>query len=115
MIELVQLERRHEDFAKRNTRVIVASAEGIELARKTQEQNTHQLVLADGQLGLIRAGGLLHEKGGPDDKDIAYPTTILLDKKGIVRWIYRTGGVASRLSPDELLQAIDEHLKPTSK
>src|SRR3954452_5019256 len=115
MIELVQLERRHEDFAKRNTRVIVASAEGMDLARQTQEQCPHLLVLADGHLGLTKAGGLVHERAGPDGKDIAYPTTILLDQKGIVRWIYRTGDVGARLSPDELLEAVDKHLPTSSK
>jgi alkyl hydroperoxide reductase subunit AhpC len=36
MTELVQLERRHEDFPKRNARVIVVSVEGLDDARKTQ-------------------------------------------------------------------------------
>ena len=30
--------------------------------------------------------------------------TILLDRSGIVRWIYRSGQVVARLSPDEVLQ-----------
>jgi alkyl hydroperoxide reductase subunit AhpC len=115
MIELVQLERRHEDFAKRNTRVIVASAEGPDLAKQTQEQDPHLLVLADGQLGLTKAAGLVHAKAGPDGNDISIPTTILIDRKGIVRWIYRTGDVVSRLSPDEVLRLVDEHLDTASK
>ncbi len=115
MIELVQLERRHEDFAKRNTRVVVASAEGTDLAKKTQEQDPHLLVLADGQLGLTRAGGLVHEKAGPDGNDISTPTTILLDRKGVVRWIFRPGQVVSRLSPDEVLRLVDEHLDTSGK
>ena len=110
MIELVQLERRHEDFAKRNTRVIVASAEGLDLASKTQEACPHLTVLADKQLGLIKAGGLVHAKAGPEGEDIATPTTILLDREGIVRWIFRPGEVVERLSPDEVLRLVDEQL-----
>jgi alkyl hydroperoxide reductase subunit AhpC len=110
MIELVQLERRHEDFAKRNTRVIVASAEGTELASQTKVACPHLTVLADGQLGLIKAGGLVHAKAGPDGADIATPTTILLDRAGIVRWIFRPGEVIERLSPDEVLRLVDEHM-----
>src|ERR1700722_18545193 len=110
MIELVQLELRQADFAKRNTRVIVASAEGLDLARKTQDANPHLKVLADEQLGLIKAGGLVHEHAGPDGTDIAMPTTILLDRDGIVRWIFRPGQVEERLSPDEVLRAVDKHL-----
>ena len=96
MIELVQLERRNEDFAGRNARVIVASAEGLDLARETQTKCPHLLVLADGQLDLIKAGGLVHARAGPEGADIATPTTILLDREGIVRWIFRPGLVVER-------------------
>ena len=47
MIELVQLERRHDDFPKRNTRVLVVSVEGLDDARKTQADFPHLIVLAD--------------------------------------------------------------------
>ncbi len=46
-IELVQLERRHDDFGKRNARVLVASLEGFDDAKKTQTQFPHLIVLAD--------------------------------------------------------------------
>ena len=36
MIELGELERRHEDFARRNARVIVVSMEGLDDAKRTQ-------------------------------------------------------------------------------
>ena len=36
MFELVKLERRHDDFARHNTRVIAISMEGGEDAKKTQ-------------------------------------------------------------------------------
>jgi len=41
MIELGQLERRHEDFARRNTRVLVVSVEGIDDSTKTQADFPH--------------------------------------------------------------------------
>jgi hypothetical protein len=37
------------------------------------------------------------------------PTTILVDRRGIVRWIYRSPSVIARLLADELLQAIDRN------
>ena len=46
MIELGQLERRHEDFARQNARVIVVSMEGAEDAKKTQADFPHLVVLA---------------------------------------------------------------------
>jgi hypothetical protein len=34
-----------------------------------------------------------------------------VDSKGTVRWLYRSPEVIARLSPDEVLQAIDQHLR----
>ena|SRR5438552_7955284 len=109
MIELGQLERRHEDFAKRNTRVIVISVEGTEDATQTQTQFPHLLVLADQGRGLSDTGELIHPHAKYDGSDADAPTTILVNKEGKVDWLYRSPQVIARLSPDEVLQAIDEH------
>ena len=109
MIELVQLERRHEDFSKRNARVLVISMEGLEEARKTQAQFPHLIVLADETRGLSEAAGLIHPHAAPDGQDADVPTTILVDRHGIVRWLYRSPAVVARLSPVDVLQAIDRY------
>jgi len=108
MIELGQLERRHEDFARRNTRVIVVSMEAIEEARRTQADFPHLLVLADAGRGLSEAVELIHAHAAPDGSDIATPTTILVDPDGTVRWLFRPTEVMARLSPDDVLKAIDQ-------
>jgi len=108
MAELGQLERKHKDFEKRNVRVIVVSVEGTDDAAKTHEQFPDLLVLSDEKHGLSDAVGLIHQHAGPGGADIDMPTTILVDRKGDVRWLYRSDSVASRLSPDELLQAVDQ-------
>ena len=110
MIELGQLERRHEDFARRNTRVIVVSVEKPDDAQKTQADFPHLLVLADRGRGLSDAGGFIHPHAAPDGSDADAPTTILVDRHGTVRWLYRSGEVIARLSPDEVLQALDDHV-----
>jgi alkyl hydroperoxide reductase subunit AhpC len=110
MIELGQLERRHEDFARRNTRVIVVSVEGLDDARKTQDDFPHLLVLADQERRLSEAAELIHPHSAPDGSDTDAPTTILVDRQGTVRWLYRSPGVIARLSPDEVLEAIDAHV-----
>jgi peroxiredoxin len=113
MIELVELERRHEDFARRQARVIVVSVEGLEDAKRTQSDMPHLLVLADEGRGLTDATGVLHPHAAPDGRDADAPTTILIDRTGTVRWLYRSPEVVARLSPDEVLQAVDEHLPAT--
>ncbi len=110
MIELGQLERRHEDFARRNTRILVVSVEGLEDAKKTQADFPHLTVLADQAHGLTDAAGLIQAHEAPDGSDVAIPTTVLVDRHGAVRWLFRPGEVISRLSPDDVLQAIERHM-----
>ena len=90
MIELVQLERRHDDFPKRNTRVLVVSVEGLDDARKTQADFPHLIVLADQARSLSEMAGLIHPHAAPDGGDADVPTTILVDRHGTVRWLYRS-------------------------
>lgn len=110
MIELVQLERRYEEFPKRNTRVIAVSVEGLEDAQRTQADFPHLTVVSDASHSLSDAAGLIHARAAPDGSDIDVPTTILVDKSGTVQWLYRSPSVISRLSPDQVLHAIDQHL-----
>jgi peroxiredoxin len=110
MIELVQLERHHDDFRKRNTRVLAVSMEGLDDAQKTQADFPHLIVLTDQARGLTDSAGLIHAGAGPDGRDIDVPTTILVDRHGTVRWLHRSPRVISRLSPDEVLQAIDKNI-----
>jgi peroxiredoxin len=111
MTELVQLERHHQDFPKLKTRVIVASVEGLDDARKTQADFPHLTVLSDEAKSLSKAAGLIHPHAAPDGGDTDAPTTILVDRHGIVRWLYRSPNVIVRLSPDELLRAIGQNLQ----
>jgi peroxiredoxin len=111
MTELVQLERRHEDFRKRSARVVVISVEGLDDVRKTQADFPHLTVLSDEARGLSQAADLIHRHAAPDGGDADAPTTILVDRQGTVRWIYRSPSVIARLSPDEVLRAIDEKIR----
>ena len=95
-------------------RIIVVSMEGLDDAKKTQEQFPHLVVLADEGRGLSEALALVHAKAAPSGNDADMPTTILVDLHGIVRWIYRPGEVVTRLSPENLLKAIDTHLPKSS-
>jgi peroxiredoxin len=111
MKELVQLEQHHEEFDKRGTRVIAVSVDGPEDTRQTQAQFPHLLVLSDEGHGLSDAAGLIDsENKGPNGRAIDAPTTILVDRHGTVRWLYRPGEVITRLSPEEVLEAIDQHM-----
>ena len=46
---------------------------------------------------------------GPHGADTNAPTTFFVDGAGTVRWVFRPERFISRLSPDELLTAMDQH------
>jgi alkyl hydroperoxide reductase subunit AhpC len=111
MIELGQLESHHDEFDKRQTRILVASTENAADAKLTQADFPHLLILADTKLELIKALGVMDPRPAPvGGGSMAAPTTFLVDKNGVVRWIFRPSRVIERLSPTDLAAAIDENL-----
>lgn len=110
MIELGHLEAAHREFDKRKTRVVVASLEDQEAARQTQADFPHLLVVADADRGLAGALEVVHPNSGHDGGDTSAPTTLVIDGKGTVRWTLRADRFLTRLSPAEVLVAVDQHL-----
>ena len=108
MIELGQLEAARSEFERRNARVVVVSVEGQEEARLTQADFPHLVVVADEGRGLSEAIDVIHKGSNPHGGDTAAPTTIVLDGDGAVTWIHRPGNVVGRLTPAQLLAAIDD-------
>jgi peroxiredoxin len=106
MVELGQLERRHEELSRRHARVVVASVEGLDDAQKTQQQYPHLVVLADADQHLVSTAAVGHPGAGQHGEDIAAPTTFIVDKRGIVRGLFRPERVITRLSVDEVLAAL---------
>ena len=110
MIELGQLEGHHQEFAKRNARVIVVSLEDEKDAQATQKDFPHLIVVADKKAGLANALQVVHRQSGPDGGDTTAPTTLLIDGSGHVRWTFRPDTFFRRLSPAEIVEAIDKHM-----
>jgi peroxiredoxin len=50
--------------------------------------------LADQEGALLDALGIRHQGGRNDGVDIAYPTAMLVDANGVVRWIFQSGSIA---------------------
>src|SRR3954470_21375160 len=107
MIELGQLESRWEQFAERKVQVVVVSIEGREEAEATQAQFPHLTVVSDAERSLTEAAGGIHPRSAPDGGDTSAPATLLIDGGGAVRWTFRPERVMTRLSPDDVLAAID--------
>jgi thioredoxin-dependent peroxiredoxin len=108
MIELGQLEAHYDEFAKRHTRVVAVSVDGLDDSRKTQQDFPHLTVVADYDQKLVDAVAVLHPGAGEHGEDVAVPTTILVDKRGVVRALFRPTSVGSRLSASEVLAMVDK-------
>jgi peroxiredoxin len=106
MIELGQLEKHHADFDKKNIRLVASSIEGPEEAEKTQKQFPDLVVVSDKSRSLSNAAEVMDTSKFPEESSA--PTTIVIDGSGVVRWVYRSGHVMSRLSPAELLAQVEK-------
>ena len=110
MIELGQLEAHWQEFGNRNVRVVVVSVEGLDKARATQADFPHLVVVSDEARTLAEAAAVIHPKSDPEGGDTSAPTTILMDGGGTVRWTFRPDRVLTRLSPAQVLAAIDREM-----
>ena len=111
MKELVQLEKHYQDFTKRNIRIIAISNDDQTSARKTQADFPHLTIVADADQNLAKSLQVIHAGAGHGGTDTNAPTTFLVDGTGKVRWFFRPNNFMVRLSPEELLTAIDEQGK----
>jgi peroxiredoxin len=64
--------------------------------------------LADRDGVLLDGLGIRHRGGRNDGVDIAYPTGVLVDSDGVVRWIFNSETYLERASPEEIFAAIAE-------
>ena len=112
MTELGELESHFQEFNNRKNRVeiITISMDSREDAQQSQAQFPHLKVVADTDGKMCQTLSVMHPGAGPGGKDTAAPTTILVDGQGTVRWLFRPDRFLERLSPAQLLAAIDEHL-----
>ncbi len=110
MVELGQLEDYHAEFEKRKTRIVAVSIEDVEDAAKTQADFPHLAIVSDAKKSLTDAVDVVHRHSDPNGGDTSAPTTLLIDGKGVVRWVYRPDRVFTRLFPSQLAAKIDEFL-----
>jgi peroxiredoxin len=115
MVELGELEGRHDDFASRNLQILAISDDDLAIARETQAEFPHLKIVSDAEQNMAQAFQVIHSGVGPNCRDTNAPTTILVDADGKVRWVFRPNHFTARLSPDELLAAIDKTWPGQSK
>ena len=107
MVELGELEKSFSEFAKRDVRIVVISNDDLETAKETQADFKNLLVVSDADQKVANSMEVIHPGVGPQGKDTNAPTTFLVDGDGRVKWFVRPTSFMVRLSPKELLAAID--------
>ncbi len=75
----------------------------------TQAAFPHLVIASDPDQAMARAFAVIQPGMGRGGTDTNAPTTFLVGGEGTVRWVFRPDRFIVRLSPDELLAAIDEH------
>ena len=108
MIELGELQKQHEEFARRGVQIFVVSNDDRETAQATQSDFPNLFVVSDEDQSLAKAIQVIHPGASPTGDDTNAPTTFLVDGTGQVRWTFRPDRFMVRLSPEQLLEAIDK-------
>lgn len=106
MVELGQLEKHHAGFDAQGVRVVAVSLDDIAESKQTQEKFPHLTILSDRDQSLAQAADVIGPHHGPTGEITVSPTTVLLDKAGDVRWVFRPDRYTTRLSPEDLLARI---------
>src|SRR6516164_7512364 len=112
MTELGELESHFQEFkkGKNPVEIVAISTDNREDAQKSQTKFPHLKVVADTDQKMCQTFNVIHPGAGSGGQDPAAPTTILVDGQGTVRWLFRPDRFLVRLSPTQILTAIDEHM-----
>ena len=110
MMELGEFTKHYMEFQAANVEILAISTDGMDETRWTQEKvGTQFPVLSDAQREVLTLYGTrsLSAYPSPDGGAYNHAALILVDKSGIVRWIYRNADYRVRASVADDL----EHIK----
>ena len=92
-----------------------------EIAAGRGKHGLHATMLSDADLAVTDLYGLRNrrsfapgrDRALPEVRPLPIPTTVLVDAKGIVRWIDQSADFQVRSDPERVLAALREHLPDT--
>ncbi len=84
------------------------SVHSPEASRRVKERLKSRFTfLADPEGTLLDGLGIRHRAGRNDGADIAYPTAVLVDGRGVVRWVFQGQTYRERARPEDIFAAIE--------
>jgi len=108
---MAQFESQKEKVAKAGAQLVYIAAErrdGVWKPGKFLEKHPISFpFLLDEDSAVTKEYGLYHAIGF-DAFDIAHPATLVIDRRAVVRWIYRGDNQYDRAPLDEVLTAVRE-------
>ena len=76
----------------------------VEAASGSEAVESYKASAPDGVL--LDALGIRHHAGRTDGADIAFPTAVLVDATGTVRWTFQSDTFRERARPEEVFAAL---------
>lgn len=111
MKRLAQFESQKQKVARAGTQLVYVAAEKrVGVWRPETFLAKHPIAfpfLLDEDSAVTKEYGLYHAIG-IDAFDIAHPATLVIDRQGTVRWIYRGDNQHDRAPLDDVLKAVRE-------
>ena len=89
-------------------RLFAVSVDPPKVSKRLRDHlNVRFTFLSDGEGTLLDELGIRHHGGREDGADIAYPTSILVDDAGTVRWLFQSDTYRERATPGQVFSAIE--------
>ncbi len=83
------------------------SVDPPEVSKRLRKRlNSRFTFLSDPEGVLLDALSIRHREARDDGGDIAYPTAVLVDAAGIVRWTFQSDTYRERARPEDIFAAI---------
>jgi peroxiredoxin len=95
------------DVEKAGVEIVAVSPDPNERSQKLAEGlHLGYRFVADPDLAVTRRYGLIHARGGQHGEDVPRPTTVVLDRDGVVRWLWVSNNFQVRPDPNDVLRAV---------
>ena len=87
--------------------ILAISPDSNERSQALAERlRAHYRFLTDRDLTVTRRYGLVHVRGGNKGQDVPRPTTVVIDRQGIVRWLSLADNIQVRPEPGDVSRAV---------
>ena len=108
-MELEQLQEYYGTVRSYGIEIYAVSIAPPEINRSLREHIGADYIFLSDNGGLVLDQlNIDHQTPNPSGRDIPIPTQILVDREGIIRWIYQPSNYRIRAKPETVLEVLKE-------